>query len=451
MPLSELPSIDGLLREAWVEAALAGLSRPVAVAALRAAVESARSRLKAGGAEGFGPDDVKRAVDRLARPSLGRVLNLTGVVLHTNLGRAPLAQRARDRVAQATGYCNLELDLDEGGRGSRSSHVRSLLCALTGAESALVVNNCAAAVLLALTGLGQGKSAVISRGELVEIGGGFRVPDVMRQAGLRLVEVGTTNRTRLDDYAQAIAPDTALLVRVHRSNFALVGFQDEPSTAELAGLAKERGLTLFEDLGSGALEPLHAPGVPGEPTVGQVLAAGSHLVAFSGDKLLGGPQAGILAGSRALIEQLERHPLNRALRPDKLTFAALEATLELYRDGLADAEVPARALAATPLPVLEARAQALAAALAAEGVACRVVEVDGKVGGGAMPLAALPGRACAISGDIRALQEALRQQPTPVIARVGDEQLLLDVRCLLDDDVGIAAAHVGAAVRKVPC
>lgn len=445
--LRALPSIDELLARPAVSSLLSEQPRPLVVRALREAVAAARARLLGGEERGFDDGDVREALARLSRPNLRPVLNATGVVLHTNLGRAPLAERAIARVAEvARGYCNLELDLDEGERGSRYSHVVELVCALTGAEAALVVNNCASAVLLTLSALAMDREAIVSRGELVEIGGGFRVPDVMQQSGARLVEVGTTNRTRLADYARAIGPGTGALVKVHRSNFAVVGFTEEATTKELAGLAREKGVPLFEDLGSGALVPLHGEGLTSEPTVASVIAAGADVVSFSGDKLLGGPQAGLVVGKRELIARLEKHPLNRALRIDKLTVAALEATLELYRDGLDATHVPARALLTAKREVLEARARKLAAALGALGVKHRVVEVKGRVGGGSMPLAEPPSYAVAVEGAPAAkLHERLRAGAPPVVARIADDELWLDVRCLSDADVDAVARCVAAA------
>ena len=448
--LRALPSIDELLARPAVASLLATQPRPLVVRALREAVASARARVLAGDGRSFDDAEVAEALARLVRPNLRRVLNATGVVLHTNLGRAPLAARAVERIAEvARGYCNLELDLDEGERGSRYAHVVDAVCALTGAEAALVVNNCAAGVLLTLSALAQGREAIVSRGELVEIGGGFRVPDVMQQSGARLVEVGTTNRTRLSDYAAAMTPATGLLVKVHRSNFAVVGFTEEASTRELAALAKERGVPLFEDLGSGALVPLHGEGLTHEPTVASVIAAGADVVSFSGDKLLGGPQAGLIVGKRAIISRLEKHPLNRALRIDKLTVAALEATLELYRDGLDAEQVPARAMLTAKTELLEARARRLAALLGGLGVKHRVVAVTGRVGGGSMPLAEPPSWAVAIEGVAAApLHERLRAGEPPVVARIADDEVWLDVRCLDEADVDVAARAVAAARGK---
>ncbi len=375
------------------------------------------------------------------------MINATGVVLHTNLGRAPLAEAALARVVEvARGYSNLEYRLDERRRGSRHEHVAELLATLTGAEDALVVNNCAAAVLLALSALAAGREVVVSRGELVEIGGSFRVPDVMRASGARLVEVGTTNRTHARDYEGAIDAQTALLLKVHRSNFAIVGFTTEVAPAELAELAHRKSLVAMVDLGSGALADLRALGLPNpegsEPTVTELVGAGVDVVTFSGDKLLGGPQAGIIVGRRAIITQMRGHPLLRAVRPDKMTLAALEATLELYRDGRSS-EIPALAMLATPEPTLEARARSFAAAcaLAAPALAFTPARVRSAVGGGALPTVEPWSWAVAVSArdaggpSAEALDARLRAAATPIVARIAEDRLLLDVRTLGDDDL----------------
>ncbi|MBX5484364.1 MAG: L-seryl-tRNA(Sec) selenium transferase [Myxococcaceae bacterium] len=445
--LRGLPSIDELLTRPSLSDALSRHPRARVVAALRHAVHTARTRLLRGEPRPFEDSDVHEALAELSRPRLRPVLNATGVVLHTNLGRAPLADAAAERVREvARGYSNLEFDLDEGERGSRYAPVIDLLRELTGAESAVVVNNNAAAVLLVLAALCSGREAIVSRGELVEIGGGFRVPDVMRQSGAHLVEVGTTNRTRLSDYEEAITERTGLLVKVHKSNFAQVGFTEEVETAGLAGLASRRGVPLFEDLGSGSLYRLHSPGLTREPTVREVVKAGADVVTFSGDKLLGGPQAGVIVGREELVERIRRHPLNRALRVDKMTVAALEATLELYRDERY-AEIPAvRLLEQTP-GELRARAQRLQELLAACGVSVRVVETVSQVGGGAMPLAAPSSWACAIEeGDAAALQARLRSASVPIVARVHEDRLLLDVRCLPDTELEQVAASVASTL-----
>ncbi len=451
--LRTLPSVDELLARSSLQVTLGGLSRALAVKACRDAVASVRSELLSGAARVFSDEDVHRAALRLRQPNLRPVINATGVVLHTNLGRAPLSERAVERVALiARSYSNLEIDLDEGERGSRYAPVVDMLRSLTGAQDVLVVNNGAAAVLLILSALSAGKEAVVSRGELVEIGGGFRIPDVMRQAGVRLVEVGSTNRTRLTDYSDAIVTaNTALLVKVHQSNFAQVGFAESVTTKELAGLAHERDLTLYEDLGSGVVRAFHGDGVPHEPTVASVVAAGADVVSFSGDKLLGGPQAGIIVGTTLVIELLRKHPLNRALRVDKMTVAALEATLELYRDGVEDQELPVRALLAQPLSVLEARAGRLSSLLGPK-VKHRVVPSVSQVGGGSMPLSALPSFAVAL--DVRQpaqFHDTLRAGNPPIVARLSDGEVWLDVRCLKEADLDVVARAIATAPGGSAC
>jgi L-seryl-tRNA(Ser) seleniumtransferase len=448
--LRALPSIDELLARPSLSSLLASHSRPVAVAALREAVAAVRGRVLAGEDARFDDGEVARALNVVGQPKLKRVLNATGVVLHTNLGRAPLPAAAVERIAAlAGGYCNLEIDLDEGERGSRYQPVVELLCALTGAEDAMVVNNCAAAVLLTFSALASGREAIVSRGELVEIGGGFRIPDVMRQSGASLIEVGTTNRTRLADYASAITERTGLLVKVHRSNFAVVGFSEEATTRELAGLSAEKGVPLFEDLGSGALRALHAEGLSSEPTVASVVAAGADVVAFSGDKLLGGPQAGLIVGKKATLDRLKQHPLNRALRIDKLTVAALEATLELYRDGREDTAIPTRAALLVKPEVLQARAKKLGSLLGS--MAHRVVETHSRVGGGSMPLAAPKSWAVALTGVGAAqVHENLRAGVPPVVARIVDDEVWLDVRCLDDTDLEAVARAIANAIQRKP-
>jgi L-seryl-tRNA(Ser) seleniumtransferase len=427
--LRRLPSVDQLLRDER----LAGEPRPLAVAAARTALEAARAEIRAGGEAG---DLVERALAELAsarRPSLRRVLNATGVIVHTNLGRAPLPAEALARVAEVGGgYSNLELDLGTGLRGSRQKHLAGLLRRLTGAEAALVVNNNAAAVLLALAALAEGREVIVSRGELVEIGDGFRIPEVLVRSGARLVEVGTTNRTRAEDYEAAVGPETALLLRVHQSNFRVVGFAERPDVGSLAAIAKRFRLPLVDDLGSGALLELE-----GEPVVAASLRAGADLACFSGDKLLGGPQAGVVAGRGELVERLRRHPLQRALRADKLTLAALEGTLSIYLDPERSGEVPVLRMLREAAGDVRARAERLAAAVGGE-----LEETVARVGGGALPLAELPSFACAVEEELAA---ALRAGDPPVIALVRDGRTLLDCRTLTDAEAADVISCVAAA------
>ena len=503
MKLRDLPSVDELARDDR----LAGEPTALAVEAARTALARAREEIRAGHDPG---DLVERALGELAAaraPALRRTLNATGVIVHTNLGRAPLPEAALERAVEiGRGYSNLEYDLRAGGRGSRQDHVAGILRRLTGAEGALVVNNNAAAVLLALAALAEGREVIVSRGELIEIGDGFRIPDVLARSGALLREVGTTNRTRAADYERAISPETAVLLRVHQSNFRVVGFTEQPSVAELATVAGRHGLPLVDDLGSGVLVHLE-----GEPSARESLAAGSDLVCFSGDKLLGGPQAGIVVGRAELVERLRRHPLQRALRADKLTLAALEGTLALYLEPeRALREVPVLRMLNDPLEAVHARAEpqagvvvgradlverlrrhplqralradkltlaALEGTLAlyleperalrevpvlrmlnepleavqaraerlAAAVGGDVEETVGRVGGGALPLAELSSFACAVE---EALAAPLRAGDPPVVGVVRDGRLLLDCRTLTDAEADETAAAVQAARAK---
>lgn len=445
--LRQLPSVDQVLSREAIRALGADHPRPAVVRAVREAVAEARRRVLAGGSPEVLDGDVVRALAREVRPGLRRVVNATGVVLHTNLGRAPMARAAVEAAAAVTaGYANLELDLASGERGRRYDPVEPLLAELCGAPAAVVVNNNAAAVWLTLAALAAGKECVVSRGELVEIGGGFRIPDVMRMSGAHLVEVGTSNKTRLTDYEAALSPETGLLVKVHKSNFALVGFTEEVTAGELSALGRARGVPVYEDLGSGCLVDLAGLGLPHEPTVAEALAAGADVVTFSGDKLLGGPQAGVIVGRKDLLAKIERHPLNRVLRIDKATVAALEATLRLYRDGRWR-EVPALRLLGTPVAELEDRARVLRDALAARGVEGEIVATASRVGGGALPTANPESRAVALGGDVEALHRALRRGEPAVVARIAEGRLLLDVRTVEPGDLASLADAVAAAWR----
>jgi L-seryl-tRNA(Ser) seleniumtransferase len=385
-----------------------------------------------------------------ARPSLRPVLNATGVIVHTNLGRAPLATAAIEAAtAVGSGYSTLEYDLASGARGSRQAHAEALVRELTGAEAALVVNNCAAAALLAASALAAGREIVVSRGQLVEIGGSFRVPEVVEASGARLVEVGTTNRTRLADYERAIGPDTGALMRVHPSNFRTVGFVEEVAIEELCELGGRSGVPVIDDTGSGALVP-GIDALRDEPDIPRSLAAGAAVVCFSGDKLLGGPQAGVMAGTAAAVERCRTHPLARALRTDKLSLAALEVTLRLLRDPqAATREVPVLAMLTAGDEELERRAEGMRATLAAAGVDARVERAAARVGGGAQPLLELEGPVCAVSGTglgVDELAARLRAGEPPVIARVARGSLLLDPRTLDDAGADTAAQATVAAL-----
>ena len=422
MRLRDLPSVDELARQS---------ADPLAVEAARKVVARAREQIQRGDDPGDLAALLQNELDAAHTPHLRRVINATGVIVHTNLGRAPLAEAALDRVREiARGYSNLEYDLAAGGRGSRQEHVADSLRRLTGAEAALVVNNNAAAVMLALAALAEGREVLVSRGELIEIGDGFRIPDVLERSGARLREVGTTNRTRASDYEAAIGTETAVLLRVHQSNFRVVGFTAQPSLGELADIARRHDLPLVDDLGSGALID-----IGDEPTARASLAAGADLVCFSGDKLLGGPQAGIVLGRAELVEKLRRHPLQRALRADKLTLAALEGTLALAVD--APDEIPVLRMLREPVEAVRARAARLA-----ELVQGEVEETVARAGGGSLPLTELPSFACAVEEE---LAVKLRAGDPPVIAVVRDGRTLLDCRTLTDAEADEVAVAVEAA------
>jgi L-seryl-tRNA(Ser) seleniumtransferase len=438
--LRALPQVQVLLETPEAAALLARHGRPGVLAALRGSLDEARGALLG---SGVADCTAKALLDQAARaleaaPRLRRVINATGIVLHTNLGRAPLAAAAIAAVTEAASYCTLEYDLVAGARGSRTRAIEPLIRDLTGAEAAVAVNNNAAAMLLALTALAAGGEVIVSRGELIEIGGGFRIPDIIAQGGARLVEVGTTNKTRLADYRGAITPATRALLSVHRGNFAMVGFTDSVARPDLVGLARAHGLTMIEDLGHGDLA-----GVLGQDSVADAIRAGVDVVAFSADKLLGGPQAGILAGRTAAIAPIACHPLMRALRLDKLTLAALEATLRLHARGAHDA-IPALRMLGQSAATLRGRAARLAALI---GPAAEVVAAEGQAGGGTLPAQPIASAAVALRvAAPSALAARLRAGTPPVIGRVSAGLLRLDMLSVADDDVAELAACVRVAL-----
>jgi L-seryl-tRNA(Ser) seleniumtransferase len=452
-PARDLPSVDRLaahrLLERWRDA------HPAVVRAARAVLDEERAARRAG-ASVHGDEDALAAaaaawLRRRLEPGPHRVLNATGIVVHTNLGRAPLGAAARAAVAAASGYSDLEYDLVRGARGSRHDHVAPLLATLCGAEDALVTTNNAAAVLLMLTALCRGREVLVSRGEAVEIGGGFRIPEVMRLSGARMVDVGTTNRTRAADYAAAVTPRTAAIVRVHPSNFTVVGFTERPTTAECAAVAREHGLLLLEDAGSGALHDPAAldPALAGEPVLDAVLAAGADLVAASGDKLCGGPQAGLVAGRAELVARLRRHPLMRAVRPDKMVLAALGATLAAHLAGTAAEAVPVGRMLGRDPEAIEAEARAWAWTLRADGVPAEVASARSEAGGGSLPGTSLPTTCVVLPGPTGRLLAALRASEPPVIARAEAGRVWLDPRTVAQEEVAELLQAVRLAWAQV--
>jgi L-seryl-tRNA(Ser) seleniumtransferase len=446
--------VDRLLAHPALGEAIAENGRELAVEAARSALTGARTRIREGAAAPALAELVADAARRLAELTHGTlypVINATGVIIHTNLGRAPLSAAAQAAmVAVASGYSNLEYDLAAGERGSRYLHAEKLLCQLTGAEAALAVNNNAGAVFLALTALAHGQPVVISRGQLVEIGGGFRIPDVMRQSGARLVEVGTTNRTHRRDFEAALDVDTALLLRVHSSNFKQIGFVTEVPLTEMVELGRKHGVPVLDDLGSGSLLDTARFGLAAEPMVQASIAAGADLVMFSGDKLLGGPQAGLIVGREALVAQLRHHPLARALRVDKSTLAALQATLLHYLRGEAEREVPVWRMISAPVFALEARAAAWATALGARGIPAAVIATTSTVGGGSLPGEVLETRALALSHSAPdRLAAALRQGQPPVVGRIAEARLILDPRTVPPELDAALVAAVEAAWQRI--
>ena len=443
----ELPSVSTLLQTARIRELLEQHPRRVVLDAIRHTLDAARTSGATRVTEQEWASSIALAVEDANRRSLRPVINATGVVIHTNLGRAPLADvaiRAIEEVAR--GFSNLEYDLASGKRGSRYTHCVDLLRQLTGAEDALVVNNCAAAMVLTLNALAQKKEVLVSRGELVEIGGSFRIPDIMARSGARLVEVGTTNRTHDDDYRRAITPKTGAIVKVHRSNFAIEGFTSEVSVEKLVFIAAEHGLPVIHDLGSGLMLVLEEFGLSGEPTAQIAVKSGASLVLMSGDKLLGGPQAGIILGDAAIIAKLRKNPLTRAMRVDKLTLSALEATLRLYLDrDRALRDIPVLAMLTATVDSLQNRADSLAKALRSNKVEASVIETEASVGGGAFPTARIESRAIALEANAERTEAALRRGDPPVIGRIEADRLLLDLRSVRPaEDATLQAAVLKA-------
>ncbi len=439
--LRQIPAVNEMLNRTALKELEARVGRRLVVECTRRIVQRLRDGIVAGSLSSVSlvalEQEIVSEAETAAHYSLRPVINASGVILHTNLGRAPLAREAVEHLAEvATRYSNLEYDLEAGERGKRDVHTERLLCQLLGAEKALLVNNNAAAVLLALNTLAEGSEVVVSRGELIEIGGSFRIPEVCAKSGAILREVGTTNRTRIDDYAAAINERTRLLLRVHPSNFRIVGFTARPSLAEFVELAQKHSLISMEDLGSGCLIDLSTKSIRDEPTATASLKAGVDVVTFSGDKLLGGPQAGILAGKRELLERVRKNPLFRALRVDKLIIAALEATISLYLQGKTD-DVPALRMINLPVEAIRRRAVGLAEKISAHpGFSVRVLDGESVIGGGSTPAQSLPTALLAVthsSHSAQELEQLLRRNMPPVIARVEEDALLLDLRTVFED------------------
>ena len=453
--LRQIPKVDELMKQPVLLTLCETVPSQTVTQAVRQVLEDLRKEILAGNMEEMPSAEALCAgivadANRQAEPSLKKVINATGIILHTNLGRACISARAAAAAQEvARSYSTLEYNLEAGRRGTRYSHVESLLCKLTGAESALVVNNNAAAVLLILSDMAQGGQVITSRGELVEIGGSFRVPDIMEACGAELKEVGTTNKTHLWDYDRAINEKTRALMKVHTSNYRIVGFSETPTLPELAELAHSRGLPVIEDLGSGCLVDLQQFGIYGEPTVQDSVRAGVDVVSFSGDKLLGGPQAGIIVGKKAIVDKLKKHPLTRAMRVDKMTLAALEATLRSYEIGAYN-EIPTIAMLAVTQDQLRAKADALCGLMTAAGIAAEVVPTEGQVGGGSVPTQMLKSFAVAVQPagvNLDQLEANLRMGRPAIVGRINHDRFLLDVRTLKESDYADIVKAVGEAKK----
>jgi L-seryl-tRNA(Ser) seleniumtransferase len=453
----KIPGVDLLLMSPRLEEASESYPRGLILNAINQVLDEFRTKIQNGEVSEESQLDVEsismRVEERLkviSQPSLGQVINATGIIVHTNLGRSILTESALRKFRPvAGGYSNLEYNLDNGERGSRYVHVEDILKELTSAEAAMVVNNNAAAVFISLETLAKGREVVVSRGELVEIGGSFRIPDVMRKSGAKMVEVGTTNKTHLKDYEEVIGPETALLLKVHRSNFQIIGFTEEVALPELVNLGGRYGISVMEDLGSGCLVDFSKYGLVKEPTVQEVLAKGADLVTFSGDKLLGGPQSGIILGREGAVEAIKRNPLNRAMRIDKLTLLALEETLRLYRDERAAMrEIPTLRMICQPYRSLARKAERvlkLIGRLKTRNFSLELFDGNSRVGGGALPLLELPTRlVCLIPGELssRFIETWLRTYDPPVIGRLEKERVLLDVRTLQERELKTVAQAI---------
>ena len=449
--LRKIPKVDELLRSPALAETLVQYGDRAVTDAIRSELDALRRKILSGQVTALPEQDAlyQQIILRAQRdelPSFRRVINGTGILLHTNLGRACLSDKAAKAVYDASrSYTNLEYDLETGKRGSRYSHVEAILCRLTGAESALVVNNNAAAVLLALSALTQGGQVIVSRGELVEIGGSFRVPEIMEACGAQLKEVGATNKTHLGDYEKAITEQTKALMKVHTSNYRIIGFSETPALSDLAELGHRHDLPVIEDLGSGSLLDLNRFGIHDEPSVQDSLRAGVDVVSFSGDKLLGGPQAGIILGKKKYLDILKKHPLNRAMRVDKMTLAALEATLRSYAAG-SECDIPVVAMLSMQPEALKIKAEHLAALLVQAGVSCEVIPTEGRVGGGSVPNHALPSYAVAFHRAVTELEEKLRRGNPSIVGRIHDGKYLLDVRTLFEADFPAIVEAVKEAI-----